>query len=77
MVSFNREKLRVDASNMKLACEMLLNGAEEKSFAITILNAVIEAAQRRIAEIEGRKSEPIGIGPGGYDPTKDTDVTGV
>lgn len=24
-----------------------------------------------------RQHEPIGIGPGGYDPMKDTDVTGV
>lgn len=45
---------------------------------IKILSDLGENSYARVVNPTKRqKSEPVGIGPGGYDPTKDTDITGV
>lgn len=74
---FDKSDLIADKVAISNAFELLRAGASDKAAAISVLAKASAVIHRRVAEIEGRKPEPIGIGPGGYDPTKDTDITGV
>ncbi len=74
-----KEGKRMDAIDLIEELAMRLDGIPEGRLWDSYVGLCAAAGRTANRDLlrDSRPSEPIGIGPGGYDPMKDTDVTGV